>query len=215
MRWPAWTAGLALAVAGCATTVPERVRDYNEDGVYLYQRGDYAHARECFQAALALQPGDPDLLYNVGQCHDRLGQDARAEPYYRECLERSPNQPDCRHALAVLLVRQGRRADAERMVQEWMARESRLAAPCAEQGWLLLEAGNLPQAQAYLQRALALDPHDNRSLIEMGRVYEAMHRLDLAVTQYEHALEYRPGQPAVAQRVSLLRSQGAGRPRPD
>ena len=77
MRRAWWVAGLALGLAGCVSPVEERVRSYNEDGVYLYQRGQYADARDSFQAALALQADDAGLLYNLGQCYDRLGNAAR------------------------------------------------------------------------------------------------------------------------------------------
>ena len=115
-----WVAGLAVLAAGCAAPggVTERVRDYNEDGVHLYQQGSYAGARDTFRAALALQPGDPNLLYNLAQCHDRLGQAAQAEQLYQDCLRSAPNHPECRHALTLLLVNSGRRGEAARMVDD-------------------------------------------------------------------------------------------------
>jgi Tfp pilus assembly protein PilF len=211
-----WVAGLAVLVAGCAAPgVSERVRDYNEDGVFLYQHGSYAGARDTFRAALALQPADPNLLYNLAQCHDRLGQAAAAEPIYQDCLRRAPNHPECRHALTVLLVNSGRRADAARMVDEWLAREPKLTAPYAEDGWLRAQAGDLPGARARFLEALGRDPSNTFALNELARLYETLHRPDRAVVLYESSLEANPHQPDVFQRVSLLRSQDVGRPHPD
>src|SRR5271165_2996255 len=90
-----WIIGLCL-LSGCAQTAQDRVREYNEDGVLLFKKGDYAHARETFQAALALKPTDCNLLYNIGQCYDRLGQPDRAEQAYLECLKANPNHMECR-----------------------------------------------------------------------------------------------------------------------
>jgi Tfp pilus assembly protein PilF len=208
-------AGLALAVAACAATAPERLRDLNEDGVHLYQQGSYAQARASFQAALDLKPGDPSLLYNLGQCYDHLGQTERAEQVYRQILERQPNHAECRHALTALLVRTGRRPDAVRMVEDWLRRQPDLAAAYAEDGWLREQYGDLINARGRLQQALERDPHNNLALTELARIYEAMHRPDRAVVLYERALENNPHQPDVARRVSLLRSQGAGPPHPD
>src|SRR4051812_15031350 len=116
-----WVAGLALAVAACATTtVADRARDYNEDGIHLYECGSYADARDSFQAALALRPEDPSLVFNLAQCYARLGQPDRAEQLYRDCLRHAPDHAECRHALAVLLVAGGRRPEAARMVQDWL-----------------------------------------------------------------------------------------------
>ena len=46
---PGWFAGLVLLAGGCVPTeLEQRVRAYNADGVYLFCRGDYVHARETF-----------------------------------------------------------------------------------------------------------------------------------------------------------------------
>jgi type IV pilus assembly protein PilF len=216
MRRFAWTLLLLGCPAGCVSVpVPERVRDYNQDGIYLFERGQYRDARDSFAAALALQPEDPALLYNLGQCYDRAGDPAKAERYYLECLQRDSNHAACRHALASLQVRVGRRDDAVRMVQDWLAREPKRAAAYAEDGWLLLQAGDLPQAQARLQQALQLDPHEPRALIELARVYETLQRPDRAAVLYERVLERDPHQAEVAKRLNQLRSQGAKPPQPD
>src|SRR5262245_13147626 len=110
----------AFLLSGCFSNTQERVHDYNEDGLFLYQQGDYPAARESFKAALVLEPDNADLYFNVGQCYDRLGKVAKAEKFYNDCLFRSPGHAPCRHALASLLVRDKRADDAARMVTEWM-----------------------------------------------------------------------------------------------
>jgi Flp pilus assembly protein TadD len=215
MRWMNWLLRLIICLGGCESASQERLRDYNQDGIYLFQRGDYAAARESFQAALALKSDDPALLYNLGECYDRLGDPVKAERTYRQCLLEAPNHADCRHALASMLVRVGRRDDATRLVEDWLAREPRLAAAYAEDGWLWHQAGDLPRAQTRLQQALELDPHEPRALVELALVYEAMQRPDRAVALYERVLERDPRQTEVIKRLNRLRSQGARQPQPD
>jgi tetratricopeptide (TPR) repeat protein len=101
------------------------------------------------------------------------------------------------------------------MVQQWLTREPQRAAAYAEDGWLLFQTGDLPRAQARLQQALGLDPHDTRTLVELARVYEAMNRPDRAVALYERVLERNPRQFEVASRIKALKSQGADQPHPD
>lgn len=210
-----WIAGAALCLGGCADTTQERVRAYNEDGVHLFQHGRYRDARESFEAAAALKPKDPGLLYNLGESCDRTGASARAERYYNDCLDQAPNHAPCRHALAALLVREGRQPEANRMVADWLAHEPKLAAAYAEDGWLLQQAGELPRAQGRLQQALALDPHDRRALTELALVYEAMNRPERALVLYERILERDPHQPDVTRRVNFLLTRNAGRPHPE
>ena len=38
-----------VALPGCGPTVQDRARIYNEEGVYLYSKGEYQGAGECFQ----------------------------------------------------------------------------------------------------------------------------------------------------------------------
>jgi tetratricopeptide (TPR) repeat protein len=215
MHWKWWVAGLALGLAGCLTPSAERVRDYNDDGVYLYAHGNYSAARESFEAALTLKPDDPPLLYNIAQCYDHVGNTARAEQYYQACLQRAPNNPEYRHALVELLVRTNRREQAAQLVQDWLAKEPKVAYAYAEDGWLLHQAGDLPRAQARLQQALELDPHNQRALTELALIYEAMQRPDRALVLYERVLERDPKQAEVTDRVNYLLAKGAGRPHPE
>jgi len=101
------------------------------------------------------------------------------------------------------------------MVDDWLAREPKLAAPYAEDGWLRAQSGDLLNARGRFQQALLLDANNTVALNELARLYEAMHRPDRARVLYERSLEADPHQPDVFQHVSLLRSQGAGLPHPD
>jgi Tfp pilus assembly protein PilF len=216
MRRLWWLAGLfLLGPAGCAPTAQDRLRDYNADGLHLYRQGAYAQAAESFEAALALAPDDPSLLYNTAQSHDRAGDAARAERHYTACLQRDANHGAARHGLAALMVRTGRQDEAARMVEDWLSREPERADAYAVDGWLWHQAGDLPRAQARLHQALERDPHNARALVELGLVYEALRRPERALVLYERALARDPNQPDVAERLRRLQSQGVKRPRPD
>jgi Tfp pilus assembly protein PilF len=211
----AWIAVFALSFAACGVDRQAKVREYAEDGLHLYQCGDYRHARETFEAALVLAPGDVTLEYDIAQCWEHLGRADKAESLYRDGIQRAPNNADCRHALNVLLVRQGRRQEAVCMVQDWMGRAPNLSGPYVEDAYLWHEYGDLRAALSRAQRALKCDPHDHRALVEMGRIYEDLHYPDRAVSLYEQALQSNPSQPDVEQRLAQLRCQGVGSPKPN
>jgi Tfp pilus assembly protein PilF len=215
MRPTVFLAGIMLGLAGCVTTEEERAHEYNTEGVRLYQQGNFGGAQQDFQAALQLSPGDADLVYNIGQCHERQNDLARAEQTYNECLRKAPNHAACRHALAALLIRQGRKPEATHMVEDWLSHQPRLAAAYTLDGWLWHQTGDLPRAQARLQQALELDPHDIRALTELALVYEDLHRPERAVVLYERILALDAHQPSVENRLQFLLANGAGRPQPD
>lgn len=209
---------LACACAchlGCGTADLERVRYFNDDGVYLFERGDYRTAQDSFEAALALQPGDAHLLYNLGQCCHRQNRMSQAETHYRQCLQVSPNHADCRHALVVLLLWDGRRREAEEMIDDWLRREPQRADPYVEDAWRLRQNGQLEQAKGRLQQALALDPRHVRALTELGILYEVERHPDRALVLYERALQVSPERPELVARVNHLRSQGIRSARPN
>ncbi len=210
-----WFVGLAAIVAGCAPVLSERVRDYNDDGVLLYQRGEFSHARETFQDALKMTPEDANLYFNLGACYVRLGQGEQAEQAFNECLRLASNHVECRHALAMLLYDEGRRPDAVRMVSDWKEHAPTLAAPYVEDGYLWHRFGNLPQAVVVLEHALELDSADSRALVELGNVYEDMKLPDRALVLYESALRVKPGQVDVVERVKKLQEDKVGRPHKD
>jgi len=204
-----------LLLAGCADTNQERLQLLSEDGVFLFKKGDYDNARQSFEAALKIQPDDQALMYNVGQCYDRVGNAEKAEKVYKDLLGAYPNHAPCRHALAVLLFRQGRRKEADDMVDGWLASQPRRADAYVEDGWRLRQDGDLLQAQARLQQALNLEPQNVRALVEMAILYEVLGRPSRALDLYDRALKLDPQQPEVAEHAGQLHAKGLSRPLPD
>ena len=204
-----------LILAGCATPEEDRARVSIDNGLRFYQQGNFSAAQQNFQAALQFRPGDADLVYNIGQCYEHQNDSARAEQTYLGCLRQSPDHVAAHDALAALLIREGRKTEATRFVQDWLVHQPRLAAAYALDGWLWHQSGDLPRAQARLQQALELDPHDLTALTELGLVYEDLYRPERAVVLYERVLALDAHQPQVENRLHVLLAKGAGRPQPE
>ncbi len=130
-----WVALIALFAGGCVAVADQRVKDFNDDGVAMFGRGDYQAARDSFEAALALTPQDAALHYNLGQCYDRLGDWRKAEQYYLTCLQISPTHGDARQAQTALLYRTGRAEEANRLIQEWLTQQPKLADAYVLDAW--------------------------------------------------------------------------------
>ena len=210
-----WYAASCLLLAGCDLLVQERFQDYTQEGIFLFGKGEFQGARECFQEALILLPNDPNMLFNVAQCYDRQGDGKKAESYYRLSLEKKPDLVDARFALAMLIYRSGRRTEATQMIQDWMKEQPQMAEAFTLDGWRLRQESAYPQAQGRFQQALAIERNNPRALTELASLYEVVQRPDIALVLYERALDRDPRQPLLMQKVSQLRDRGVRPPLPD
>ena len=206
---------LGLALAGCQSIDDDRARLFNEDGVQLYSHGNYAAALDSFDLALTLRPQDANLLFNIGECYDRLGDTRLAEKYYGSCLMRAPKHGDARLALVELQYRTGRKPQGDALINEWIVQEPKSADAFVLDAWRLRQTKAYPEAQGRLQQALEIEPHNRRALSEQAALYEATGMPQRAFVLYERILEREPGQAEIAQRLDMLRLKGVSRPRPD
>lgn len=68
----------------------QRAREYFLKGKKAYQQGLYEEAMKNFRMALTVRPS-PILEYNIGRCHDKLGQHKAAIRAYKRYLVFSPD----------------------------------------------------------------------------------------------------------------------------
>jgi tetratricopeptide (TPR) repeat protein len=79
-------------------TPAERTKRYHEcfsEGLQLVEQGRIGLALGSFEEAVAMDPASSDALFNLGACHERLGDPQRAINIYRAVLELTPQDPDC------------------------------------------------------------------------------------------------------------------------
>ncbi len=215
VRFGVSLAALAVVLSGCALPGDDRARLFNEDGVQLYAQGDYRAALDCFDLALTLRPGDATLLFNIGECYDRLGDAKGAEKYYGTCLVRSPRHADARLALVQLLYRSGRKPEADSLIDGWLHEDPKSSDSFVLDAWRLRQQQAYPEAQGRLQQALDAEPHNRRALAELALLYEVTGMPQRAYVLYERILDRNPDQSQIAQKRDQLRLQGVSRPLPD
>jgi tetratricopeptide (TPR) repeat protein len=206
---------IVIIVAGCTSMDEERWRLFDENGVQAFAIGNYREALENFDLALTHRPQDAVLLYNAGQCHDRLGQLAKAEQCYTYCIQLDAKHSDAHLALIGLYYRTGRVDVANQKIQDWFKQDPRSPAPYVADAWRLRQEKNYPQAQARLQQALSIDPRNRLALTELAMLYEIDGMPDRAYVQYERILEQDKNQTEIRVRLEQLKAQGVSRPVPN
>ena len=88
MRQLAWIVSWAFVLAGCASPNVDHARDLNQDGIDLYRQGQYALARESFQAALNLRPDDPEISYHLALAFEASGARAQSQTILQTLVKR-------------------------------------------------------------------------------------------------------------------------------
>jgi tetratricopeptide (TPR) repeat protein len=113
-RRGAATVALVCALAGHALAKPGGqtiAKPIVDDAVAQYNLGHFSEASALFEKAYRIDPA-PILLFNIGQCHRRLGNNELALFFYRQYLDQAP--PNAQERPDVVK----RVADLERSIRE-------------------------------------------------------------------------------------------------
>ena len=94
-RGVAWAACVAIGVAGLPSVggAQTPAGTFETVGKAAYAKGDYDQALTAFEMAYAKDP-QPKHLYNLGRCHERIGEIARAAEYFEAYLKAAPEASD-------------------------------------------------------------------------------------------------------------------------
>ena len=125
----------------------------------------------------------------------RSGSGEKAEAQYRLLLVDAPTHLEARLQLSGLYAQQGKLASALRVCQEALAHsppDSALHKIYFTLGHLYHAQGRIEEAEASLERTLALEPTHAQAYNNLGNVYLAKNDLQQAATAYQKALEVAP-----------------------
>ncbi|MBI2894353.1 MAG: tetratricopeptide repeat protein, partial [Deltaproteobacteria bacterium] len=123
-------ASLALCVLLASQALAQDARALFQQGIALYERGDFRDALELFERGYAIEP-EPAFLYNIGRCHERLGELDLAVEAYERYLSASPEGSDAADVQARIRALQERirRERGEAPVPDTTARDETAAGP--------------------------------------------------------------------------------------
>lgn len=94
LRWLTLALVLVAGLSGAARADSrDKARESFRKATKLYDFGEYAKALQAFKDVYE-QVEDPALLYNIAQCHRRLGNTREAIDVYQSYLRRAENPPN-------------------------------------------------------------------------------------------------------------------------
>lgn len=182
-----------LLASGCALSQAEKNRS-----IYHYQMGQSFYAESNFTGALQelteaekLSPKDPELLNLLGLTYFRKGRFDLAEAKYLKALDQRENYSEARNNLGVNYLEMKRWDDAIaqfKRVQDDIFYQGQDNATI-NLGLAYLGKADYPQALSVLRALVSKNGNDPRTRLNLGRVYFAMDKTELAVEEYQKALQ--------------------------
>lgn len=189
----------------------------NQQGVRLFQQGQFQPAMQKFQQALTTDPQNADAYYNMAASMHSIGSQkkdnkmlAQAESLYNQCLDIDENHVDCHRGLAVLLKETGRSDRSFALLKNWVNAQPNLADARVELARAYEEAGDLETAKLHLNHAVGLDQTNYRAWAALGHIREETGDFEQALTNYQRALDLNHFQSGVAERVAALTRNARG-----
>ncbi|MEE8143646.1 MAG: tetratricopeptide repeat protein, partial [Planctomycetota bacterium] len=164
----------------------DRVTALNEEGVQLYQKGEYPQALQLFQEALKLEPEAKEIRTNIGKTFAAL-----AAKVLEGNDPRSVERRSVRSALENLRL----------SLIYWQGD----ATTYHITGLCHFILGELPAAESALVRAVKLNAGSFPSWRLLGVVREQRQKLPEAIEAFQHARALVPGDPWLRQRLRRLR----------
>ena len=133
----------------------EQARTFFLEGVAHYEAGRLPQAEQKFAASLALLPGRPSTLTNLGATRLKLGRPQEALALLEEALAQEPDNADALGHCATALAELGEPARALPLFERAVARAPGVAQLWLLRGNVLRELGRLQEAAGSYEAALA------------------------------------------------------------
>lgn len=168
----------------------DQARDLFLDGVRLHEAGRFADAEQRFEASLALLPGRPSTLANLGATRLKLGKAQQALEALEQALSQDPDATDALQHRAVALAMLGRH---EAALEGW-TRVLRLR-PDHGPTWVLhgetlQQLDRHEEALASYDAALSHDSRLGQAWSRRGALLKDMGRHGEAATAFRQAIAH-------------------------
>jgi predicted TPR repeat methyltransferase len=171
-----------------ADTALERARQHFLEGVDHFEAGRLEEALACFEASLALAPGRPSVLRNLGTTLFRLKRWQDAIPSLRQATAADPVQTDAWFALGLCHQALAQWKDAAGALEAGLARDPLRAELWLACGQCHANAGQAEAALRAFQRVLDIDTKAQAAWSARGSLLRDLGRMDEAAASFERAL---------------------------
>ena len=156
-----------------AGKLPDQPEPWFFKGFHEARLGRWEEARASLEKAVSLAPADGEAHYRLGLVLEKRGEAERAIEELRKAYEMSGRTAGKASSLMTALSAKGRDAEAEAIAQEILSRAPDSAETQYAVARLRLAQKRWPEAEAALERALALSPGFAPARADLDRLLAA------------------------------------------
>lgn len=165
----------ALSALGKAVSLrPDDDRYVYVFGSANVARGNLPKAAELFGQLLQKHPRDAILNYAVGTVYYLEGKYIEAESAFKKSLEEQPDQVAAPYYLSLTYSHLGKSDQAEALLRGLVKSHPEYAPSYVRLGTMLMATRHYPEAQEYLERAIALDSSSGQAHYELYRLFQTL-----------------------------------------
>jgi len=166
--------------------------DFSEKGMKALDENRYSDAVENFTRALAADPKDYTLHFNLALAYGLQGKDAEAIAEYKKTLELKPDLYQADLNLGITLLRGKQAAESLPYFTAAAAQRPKEFRPNFYVAAALLATGEFAKAEPAYLAALELDPKSADAELGLAHALAKQNRLDAAAPHFQKAAELNP-----------------------
>jgi tetratricopeptide (TPR) repeat protein len=163
--------------------------NFSEQGLKALDENRYPAAVESFTQAIAADPKDYSLHFNLALAYSLMGKNAEAIPEYKKTLELKPDLYQAELNLGISLLREKQPAEAVRYLTPAAAQNAKEYRPNYYLGTALLGAGDFVKAGESYTAALTIDPKAPDAELGLAHALAGENKLEDAAPHFEKAAE--------------------------
>jgi tetratricopeptide (TPR) repeat protein len=166
--------------------------NFSEQGMKALDENRYPAAVESFTQAIAADPKDYSLHFNLALAYSLMGKNAEAIPEYQKTLELKPDLYEAELNLGISLLREHRAADAAPYLTAAVGQKASEYRPNYYLATALLGAGDFVKAEQSYTAALAIDPKSPDAELGLAHALAGENKLEDAAAHFKKAAELNP-----------------------
>jgi tetratricopeptide (TPR) repeat protein len=166
--------------------------NFSEEGLKALDERRYPAAVENLTKAMAANPKDYSLHFNLALAYSLMGKNAEAIPEYKTTLELKPDLYQAQLNLGISLLREKQPAEAARYLTAAVAQNPKEYRANYYLAAALLGAGDFAKAEQSYGTALAIDPKSADAELGLAHALAGENKLEDAAAHFKKAAELNP-----------------------